>query len=502
MTAPRPLASLLLLAIAACAPAAAPPRPTNVAIARATPAPAAAPASIDPAAACSTSATRIVTSLRSPLHLVAYVTRGSKDGSSFAAALGDVLQQLKATSRQVTFDILDAAEPQHAAAAKEAGLIAREEGYSGLVIAYEGRRESIKTFGSERQGLAFWVNNKVLETVRLAHGTQVAIGLLTGHEELALSGEHLVPPDQGHVNLQKIITQYFPQYRFVDVDLKRGAAAVDAELAGLVVTQPGEDLNDQELHRIDDFVLAGKTLAIVASAVNIKAGDTTMHATLSAHGLDRLLAGYGIELRKDVVTDFGRSFRVELMTTSSPSPMTARFPAILDVLDDERFTGTEQLLDTGFVPFFRIGELQFPFSSFLALHAERQPAATLRVLARSTPKANRLQSAEIDLSITRKWSVDGITFAQHAVAAVASGKLRSAFSSAQTSRGDARVLAIASAQFFANPFVRAGGGKDAALTPLAMPYAQQVLTNSILVAKNTLDWIGMDADLEACARLR
>ncbi len=38
-------------------------------------------------------------------------------------------------------------------------------------------------------------------------------------------------------------------------------------------------------------------------------------------------------------------------------------------------------------------------------------------------------------------------------------------------------------------------------TSLVTPYAQQVLTNTILVAKNTLDWMSMDADLEACLAL-
>ncbi len=88
------------------------------------------------------------------------------------------------------------------------------------------------------------------------------------------------------------------------------------------------------------------------------------------------------------------------------------------------------------------------------------------------------------------------------MAAVASGKLRSAFPPKRaTSRGDSRVLVISSSQFFTNPFARAAAPSDSVTTSLVTPYAQQVLTNTILVAKNTLDWMSMDADLEACLAL-
>ena len=58
--------------------------------------------------------------------------------------------------------------------------------------------------------------------------------------------------------------------------------------------------------------MKGKSLAIVASAVNVKSGDATMTASLSTHGLEKLLDGYGVEMRKDVLEEFGRPFRVQI----------------------------------------------------------------------------------------------------------------------------------------------------------------------------------------------
>ena len=68
-------------------------------------------------------------------------------------------------------------------------------------------------------------------------------------------------------------------------------------------------------------------------------------------------------------------------------------------------------------------------------------------------------------------------------------------------------------QFFTNPFARAGNGPemggqmgmmmppqgDELLLQFAQFYAQQILTNTILVAKNLMDWVTGDVDLLAAS---
>ena len=142
----------------------------------------------------------------------------------------------------------------------------------------------------------------------------------------------------GKYSMQRIITQNFPFYTFVDVDLKGGDTEIADDLDGLIITQPGKDLTEKELRRIDQFVMKGKSLAVIASAVNVKANDATMNATLNLHGLDKLLDGYGVAIEQ------GRRARHRGGTCGSCVPTAggiaqAELPQILEVQDDPRFTG-------------------------------------------------------------------------------------------------------------------------------------------------------------------
>jgi len=480
---------------------------------------------------------RLLQSMKGDMKVEAYVTKGLPKLDVFVRDLRDLLQQYKDSSKgKFDYVIIEAKDADLKAKAKEAGLQEIQfgegsdtedkaefaKGYMGLVLNYGAERDTIKVLSPDNNtGMEFWITNKIREVRDKGDGLKHKIGLLTGHDEMKLSEANLVPASSGQKpTLQAIVTQYFPFYQFVDVDLKNGDAEVDESLDGLIITQPAKDISEKELRRIDQFVMRGKSLAVIASAVNVKASDATMNGSLSTHNLEKLLDGYGIEMRKDALLEFGRPFRVNVFTQGGPQTM--RFPPLHDVRADFRFTGDEQLLDDGFAAFFRINQVPFPFASSLVLHREKQPDVTdpakFKVLARTTPKTLRETGDTIDMKPMRQWRPKG-EFSQFNLAATIEGKLKTAFPTGDKmgieapaqSGGTARVLVISSSQFFANPFARAGngpdmgqmggmmpgGGGDEMLQQLAMPYAQQILTNTILVFKNMLDWVTGDVDLLA-----
>src|SRR5271165_300623 len=264
----------------------------------------------------------LLRSMKQDLVVDAYVTKGLPKLDAFVRDLRDLLQEYKNAGKgKFDYTLVEAKDEDTRKKAKDAGLIeqpfgeasatdekaAVTQGFMGLVLRYGEQQDVIKFLPPDRtDGLEFWITNKIREIRDKGDDIHHKIGVLTGHDELKPSDNNLTPSNMGKFSMQGIITQNFPFYTFVDVDLKGGDTEISDDLDGLLITQPGKDLTEKELRRIDEFLMKGKALAVFASAVNIKANDATMSATLNQHGLDKLLDGYGVSLNKDVVLDILR----------------------------------------------------------------------------------------------------------------------------------------------------------------------------------------------------
>jgi ABC-type uncharacterized transport system involved in gliding motility auxiliary subunit len=477
----------------------------------------------------------LLRSMKQELQVDAYVTKGLPKLDAFVRDLRDLLQEYKnAGGGKFDYAMVEAKDEDTKKKAKDAGLMeqpfgeasdtdekaAVTQGFMGLVFKYGDQQEVIKFLPPERtDGLEFWITNKIREIRDKGDDVHHKIGVLTGHDEMKPSDNDLVPSHMGKYSIQQIITQNFPFYTFQDVDLKNGEAEVPDELDGLIITQPAKDLTEKELRRIDQFVMKGKSLAVFASAVNLKANDATMNATLALHGLDKLLEGYGIGVNKDVVLDLWR--RVRIIVPTAGGLAQPDFPQILDLQDDPRLTGNERLIDTSFPALFRAQDMAVPFASSLTIKADRQPGAKIQTVVRSSPAAVRLTSDTVELRPFQRWApkLKGQKQEQVAIGADVEGTLKSAFPEGDKQGVDApaqsakpaRVFVLASSQFLANPFARAGNGPDMGqygqmmpnlggdeqLLMIAAPYVQQYVTGTILVFKNTLDWLSGDTDLLA-----
>ena len=282
--------------------------------------------------------------------------------------------------------------------------------------------------------------------------------------------------------------------------------------------QSDKDWADKELARIDQFLMKGdKSLLVIAGAVNMKASDATMKATLSLRNLDKLVGGYGIEMKKEVILDLSSQMRIPFQNQVGQLEWITA-PGVLQLQHDDGADEGEQVLDNSFAGFFRLEELAFPYPSTLVPHPEKQPGAKLQVVARSTEFATVESTDTVDLSLTTKTRPTGDE-GRRDIAISVEGTLKSAFAGAAPegieiaaeSAAPSRVLVISAPQFLANPFARAGNpppmppqmammgamGGDRNLQMIATPYARQYLTATILGFKNLLDWMSGDMDLIA-----
>lgn len=470
---------------------------------------------------------RLISDLKGPVMVDAYVTRGLARLEVYVDDLTSLLKEYeRAGGDRFQFTIIEAKTDELKERAKEAGLepmafaaqaetgddqTAISQGYLGLVLKYGSEKETIPLNPSQSFGLEFLITNKIRELRDKADSIKHKIGIVTGKDELKLSDTNLLPRrGQGGASIQAILNQHFPFYEFVDVDLKDGATEIDAALDGLVITQPQKDYSDKEIERIDEFLMRGnKSVAVFASAANLKPNDAKMKAELNTHNLDKLLAAYGLGLKKDLLLDFGAQFQTPVMTNGGIAAV--RYPPIAHVVDDPRLEGDKRTLDTGFASFFRLNEVAFPYPSSIELLRDKQPAdVKIEAIARTTPNTSQLTADSQDLSLRLQGWEPKPPFAQHIVAAYAEGKLKSALGSAVAPE-PSRVLLIASSGFVTNPFAYSGNGPelggqfamfggvggDQTLLTVAGPYAQRYLTNTVLSVKNTFDWMTGDSDLLA-----
>ena len=494
--------------------------------------------------------------LTKDLDVTFYVTRGLPKHEAFIQDVTDLLSEYeRASNGHLHYTIVEPKTDDERAKAKEDGLQEAafgegsktgkdqaliSKGFMGLSFKYGSEKEAIPMMSPEQgAGLEFWISNKIREIRDRGDDKFQRIGILTGKDEIKVSDANLVAAQgrgQGP-NMKQIMENAFPFYKFVDVDLQGGEAEIDKGLACLVITQPGKEMTEKELRRIDQFLMLGdKSLTIYASAVNMKASDPTMKATLDLRGLDKLLDGYGIEMKKDAVLDWGRPAVVRVMTQGMP--VVAGLLGTVLTQYDTRADATNQFLDQGFAGFFRMDELIFPFPSTLVPHPEKQPKARMHVVARTTARSTASLADTVSLSPRDEIKPAG-DYGQHAIAVALepaccdgsnqcsdsdpckagivqsafAGKPDDAIKAPAESAGKTRILVVSSSEFLTNPYARAGNAApmppqmmmmgamqgDETLLMLAGPYAQQYLTETILSFKNTLDWMGGDSDLIAAS---
>lgn len=486
---------------------------------------------------------RLVKNLKEPIQVDAYIAKGTAQLDAFVRDLTDLLKEYQRKGGgKFKFTLIEANTEELKKQAEEAGLKSMTfgessatggdqatiaQGYMGLVFKYKSEKDVIPQLNPGRaDGLEFWITNQIREIFDKAESVKHKVGLISNKDELKLTDNNLIPRQgqQGSPSIQQILTQAFPFYSVEDVDLKDGADAINGELAGLIITQPRKDYSDKELRRIDEFLMKGnKSLVVFASAVTLKPQDASMEATLSLHNLDKLLTGYGIEMKKNAVFDFGAQFGI-VVPTQDGRIQSMRHPGIAHVIADPRMDAGQELLDPTFAGFFRMQELAFPFPSSLALLRDKQPQdVELKAVARSTPESSVVTTDTVDMKLKTNWEPKP-PMAQQIIAATAKGKLKSAFAgqkdesvpAPETAAAPSRILVVSSSLFLTNPFAYAGNGQemggqfqmmgsiggDPLLQAIANPYAQRYLNNTIISVKNILDWMTGDSDLvEASAKI-
>ncbi len=481
--------------------------------------------------------THLLSTLTKDLKIKVYAPEGLATIDAFVRDLRDMLEEYKRFGHgKVSYEIvhLDALEGEQKKKAEdeaaEAGLKKQVlgeakggagakqasigEGYLGMVMTYGGERVTLEPpeFDEHNaQGLEFFISNKIRELRDKEDKIEHKIGFLQGHKEA------------GYQELSQIFSRYFPYYRLEAVDLAKGEKAVDEKLDGLIIGQPDDEVSSKELRRIDQFLMRGKTVAVFANNVHIKSGDPSMTATFSAEGLDKLLSGYGVDYKPELLVDRAQFWTPILVIQRSGIGIPLEpYPGVFTA-DASRGSLT---FDTTFPPFFRLSQMAVPFPTEVTVDQARAGGGAVQVKAVIKTTANIAEIPGTSLSLNPDRFGQGTTGVkqekrQANIGVMLEGPIKSAFPGGgegvdgvpANAPAGTRLLVVSTGAFFGNVFQEAGKspfagqipgmdpnmGADEGLMRYAMAYNQVGRLPSIFVAKQTCDWITNETDLLATA---
>lgn len=176
----------------------------------------------------------------------------------------------------------------------------RETAVLGLVIKY-GDNARVLPVSVQQSFFGYGIAG--LETVEddIAAGLQgllskvTQVGYITGHNELDRTDE------KQSANFDRLVSG---MYEFVDIDLT--SEDIPAGMASIVINGPQWDFTEEELYKIDQFIMRGGNVLLFVDSMS-EDGTAKYYGTQqfvpAEINLDRLLNKYGIERGKNYVMD-------------------------------------------------------------------------------------------------------------------------------------------------------------------------------------------------------
>jgi len=183
--------------------------------------------------------------------------------------------------------------------------------YLGIAIQYADKSETIPIVQST-ENLEYDLTSAILKVTQ----APPKVGLLTGHGEATMERGQMSGAGQ---SLQK-------QYEVTTVDVSSGQP-VPADVRTLIIARPTQRLGDRDRYEIDQFVMRGGRLIVLADGTQII--PQQLMAQPFDSGLNELLAHYGARIDSDLLLDASHvstAFSTGQFSFMMPYPF---FPRIL-----------------------------------------------------------------------------------------------------------------------------------------------------------------------------
>lgn len=351
----------------------------------------------------------------------------------------------------------------------EEDQVAVVEGYRGMVLKYLDESRTVPVI-QDTAGLEYTITSAIKELI----GERTPIGVVAGHGSPTL--------DQGLSSLQSVLSLYDVR----EVDL---ADEIDTSLAAVLVIGPQEAFADEELRRIDQYVMRGGSLGVFGGSIAVDlAGQTGPSARPVDSRIDELLAPWGVELRSEIVAD-AQCSRAPMRGPLGLQVLVPYPPIPVLQLDEEQLAHPVM---------FQLASPMLPFVAPLKLEASPDDVS-VTVLARSSDDSWTMSGPTISLEPRnpREWEMSAEAGPFDLMVAL-EGELPSAYATSSGEQAetaipsppatgrDVRVLIVGTSTFLEDSFM-----------PPRPPQGEVQMNAALALALNAIDWLAADSDLIA-----
>jgi gliding-associated putative ABC transporter substrate-binding component GldG len=320
------------------------------------------------------------------------------------------------------------------------------DGYLGILIEYGGESQTIPVI-SDTRNFEYEITSAIK---KLAGKEQPVLGLTTSNGAMKTAAD----PTGAENSLSQAYGKLAELYKIKTLDLNKDKITDD--ISALLIIGPKEKFSEDELKKIDAFAMKGKSLIILADGVNVSKG---LGAAKNDLGLEKLLAGYGIKLNSDLISDFSSNGRASF--SFGNSIFLLNYPLWPKILPNN--------LDQQNVMTANLSSLVFPWAS--SLEVTPQDGENVSYLVRTTANA---RAQKDNFILDPQAPAAGGQAGQYDLAVFVSGKLTSPFGAGTTDK--ARIIVVGDSDFASDMF--AGDGSD-----------------NLLFFQNIVDGVALGSDL-------